>query len=113
VSITITRPRDNTTVKSPFRVCGNYDLNNGLGTPGTSLGTIVVTVYESDGTTALPDTTYDPPVFNVPEGQPSGPWEITVTHDSNYTGAVIKAVLTPSGGTSQTATVTGIDITTA
>jgi hypothetical protein len=111
VSITISRPRPNTGVQWTFTVTGDYDLGTALrSAPQTSLGTIVVTVYENDGTTPLPNTTVTPSSITISAGQPSGKWDVSVTHAADYSGAVVVAVLTPTGGTAQEDMVTGIDI---
>jgi hypothetical protein len=110
VSISISRPQPDASVGWTFDVTGAYDLAAALAPAGPPIGTIVVTVYQSDGTTPLPNTTVTPNSIAIPASTPSGTWQVSVTHNANYSGAVIAAVLTPTGGSPQTAEVTGIDI---
>jgi hypothetical protein len=100
---------NNTSVHQVFDVAGDYDLGSSL-QANSFAGTIVVTVYQSDGTTPLSNTTVIPSVINLPSGVQQGPWSVRVTHSGTYTGAVIAAVLTPTGGSGQSASVSGIDI---
>ena len=111
MSVSISSPSSNSSVGWSFLVLGSYDLGSGLLNPTTSAGTIVVTVYESDGSTPLANTTVVPSSIDLPPGVQIGAWKASVTHQANYTGAIIKAVLTPTGGTPTTASVSNITIT--
>jgi hypothetical protein len=89
---------------------GDYSLVTTRAPAIPPLGTITLHVYESDGTTPLPNTTITPSSIGIPAGMPTGTWQFTVTHDADYGGAVVVAVLTPTGGTAQEDLVSGIDI---
>jgi hypothetical protein len=112
VNISITAPLPNTTVPWSFTVNGTYDLGPGKKPVSAtdSPGTISVVVYESDGTTPLPNTVVSPNPFTLPPGSTSGGWGVMVNHQGNYTRAVITATLTPTGGTQITTSVSGINI---
>lgn len=111
MTIDITSPSAGGAVGWSFNVSGTYDLSVGQEPgPGASPGTIVVTVYESDGTTPLPNTTVLPATIILRAGIQSGIFLVAVTHDANYSGAVITAVLTPTGGTPASDSVSNVTI---
>ena len=110
MSISISRPQPDTGVHRTFEVSGTYDLAAALAPTMPPLGVIAVSVFQSDGTTPLPNTTITPSSIAIPASTPSGTWQVSVTHNADYSGAVIAAVLTPTGGSPQIAEVTGIDI---
>ncbi|HVL16239.1 MAG TPA: hypothetical protein VM529_26945 [Gemmata sp.] len=105
MAISITEPTSNSTVPSAFAAKGTF-------TAGAGGGNIQITVYESNGTTQLPNTTVFPAGVMVPPGTGSGNWSVSVSRIGAYNGAIIKATLVPyGGGTPDDALVTGINIT--
>jgi hypothetical protein len=112
LNVTIQIPGTNMTVGWSFTAGGTYDLGTTQppGPADPSAGTITVTVYESDGTTPLSGTTVTPDPYPIPTGTTSGSWSAAVSHQANYNGAIIKAVLRPSAGGSAQASVSGINI---
>ena len=105
MAINITNPANNSGAISPFPVSGTF-------TVGAGGGNIQVTVYQSDGTTLLPNTIVVPAGVMIASGTGSGTWSVSVSRFGAYNGAIIKAVLTPNGGGTPDATsATGINIT--
>jgi hypothetical protein len=117
VNISIQAPASNATVGWTFLVMGTYDLGSARNPAGMkpagltdSPGTIAVTVYQSDGTTPLSDTTVTPNPLPLLPGVTSGSWQVMVAHTANYSGCVIEATLTATGGGSTATSVSGVNI---
>lgn len=111
MSIDISNPTQNSTVGLSFQVNGTYSLNSASSSsPSISPGTIVVGVYESDGSTPLPSTIISPSRIALPPGALGGQWQVSVICSTSYSAAVITAVLTPNGGTPATDSVAGVNV---
>lgn len=110
MNISISSPFSNSTVSWTFMVQGTYNLGVGDPETGGSPGTVVVVVYQSDGTTPLASTTVTPTPVVLAPGAMMGVWGVNVTHNANYAGAVVRATLAPSTGSPVSTAVTGINI---